>query len=141
MLALANVASAATGSGEDQYVEQVPQGGGTNKGTDETTGTLGGQNGTVTEQDVSDAAKKNRKTRKNKKKDKTDEGPTGETGGTGAVGGGGSPPTQAVTSAATAAKIGPFSRNTALLLGAMVLAIGGAAAVMHLRKPAVPGAS
>lgn len=140
MLALANVASAATGSGEDQYVEQVPQGGGNSgKGSDETTGTLGGQNGTVTEQDVSNAAKKNKK-KKAKKKDKADD--EGATGGTGAVGSGsGTPPstTQAVDSTATAAKIGPFSRTTALLLGAMVLAIGGAAAVMHLRKPPLPG--
>lgn len=116
-LALANVASAATPSGEDQYLEQVPNGGG-NSGEDNTDVVDTNNDGVITEAEVKAAAEKQKK--KAAKKAKDDEGATGVTG---AAGGSTTPTPPAAQSVATAAKIGPFSKNTALILAALALAI------------------
>lgn len=131
LLALANVASADPSSAEDQYVEKAPTGGGDTKG-DEVSYTvpLGSTDGTVSEEDVEQAAKK-----KKEKKDDSDEGPSG--GGAAAGGTGSGPPPAAAAPVAAASK-SPLSTPATLALGAMVLALGGAGAFMHFRKPPIP---
>jgi hypothetical protein len=120
-LALANVASAATPSGEDQYLEQPPSGGGTSDPAD--TPVDANNDGVISEAEVKEAAQKNVKAKKAAAKE--DEGSTGATGA--ATGTTPTPP--AAESVATAAKIGPLSQKTALMLAGFVLLVGGGAAV------------
>jgi hypothetical protein len=139
MLALANVAYAATPAGEDQYLEQAPDGGGnsggSNSGGDDFAESVGGEDGTVTEADVKEAAQKNKK--KAEKEASDDEGSTGSTG---AAGSSGTTPPSSVSSVATAAKLGPFSRNTALALIALIVVLGGGALVLRGRGAPTPPA-
>lgn len=127
-LALANVAMAAAPSGQDQYLEQAPNGGGNSNGNsgDTGTGTTTGVadtngDGKISEDEVKKAAKKN-------KKKKAQEGATDSTGATGATGAaaGTTPTPPAAESVATAAKLGPFSQTTGLMIIGLVL-IGGLA--------------
>lgn len=125
-LALANVASAATQSGEDQYVEKAPNGGGDTDvpDTEEVVDTNG--DGVISEAEVKQAAEKNKKKdAKNKPGDDSDDGSTDSTG----AAAGTTPTPPAASSVATAAKIGPFSKNTALMLAAVALLIGGGAVI------------
>lgn len=116
MLALVSVASAAPASGEDQYLEQPPVGGGPggrDVNNDSYADSVGGSDGTVTEEEVKKKAKKHKK---NKKSEGVATAPVGATPSTAAP----------VTSAATAAKLGPFSRTTGLILiGGIALLLGG----------------
>jgi hypothetical protein len=107
-LALANVAAAATSAGQDQYIEQTPNGG----------GVVSNPNKTLTEAELKKAAEKNKKDIKS--------GDNGDDkGASGAVGAAGTTPTPpAAQSVVASAKIGPLSRNTALILGALVLLAG-----------------
>lgn len=133
MLALANVASAATPSGEDQYLEQTPNAGGKKSGSNnQYVTTVGGKNGAVTEQDAKKQAEKNKK-----KKQEKDEGATGSTGASGAAGTGAKPPSTGapVQSVATSAKLGPFSRTTGLALAALIAALLGGVAFTRSRAP------
>jgi hypothetical protein len=119
-LALANVATAATPAGEDQYVEQAPNGGGTGPSAGNLTNNLAGADGILSESDVKKAAEKNKK-----KAGKPESGDDGSTGASGAVAGAGTTPKPpAASSVAASAKIGPVSRNTALIIGALVLLAG-----------------
>lgn len=140
VLALASVATAATSSGQDQYVEHTPYGGGDSGGSDNAGGdgvehngqspTGGGgavdtgldadQNGTLTEEEVKAEAERNKK--RNAKKDDSDQGASGAVG---AATGSASPPNPpAAQSVATSAKLGPLDRSTALILGGLIL-LGG----------------
>jgi hypothetical protein len=125
-LALANVAYAATPSGEDQYLEQAPSGGG-NQGAgpganDVVTPVDANNDGVITEAEVKEAAERNKKKKAAAKQDE------GSTGATGAVVGT-TPTPPAAESVATAAKIGPLSQKTALMLAGLALLVGGGAAV------------
>ncbi|MGH2958896.1 MAG: hypothetical protein ACRDKE_04780 [Solirubrobacterales bacterium] len=121
-LALANVASAATPAGEDQYIEQSPNGGG-NSGSDEDVVPVDANNdGVISEAEVKQAAEKNEKKAK-KAEAKDDDGSTGATGAAATT----TPTPPAAQSVATAAKIGPLSQKTALMLAGLVLLVGGGA--------------
>jgi hypothetical protein len=127
-LALANVASAATPSGEDQYLEQAPNGGGEGVGQgvglgadDVETPVDANNDGVITEAEVKEAAERNKK----KAAANDDEGSSGATGA--ATGTTPTPP--AAESVATAAKIGPLSQKTALMLAGLSLLVGGGAVV------------
>jgi hypothetical protein len=149
MLALANVASAATPSGADQYLSATPNAGGTtgedtngNGGdsgsqNDSTSGDfandVGGTDGVATTEDVKKQAEKNKA-----KQDQSGSDDSGSTGTVGAVtpgGGGGGQPPSATSSAATAAKFGPFSRNTALAMIGVCLVVGLGGYLMNTRAP------
>jgi hypothetical protein len=120
--ALANVAAAATPSGEDQYVEKVPTGSGDTKEDTSVDVIDANGDGVITEAEVKDAAEKKKAKAKKDKAKSEDEGASGATG---AVAGSTTTPTPpAAESVATAAKLGPFSRNTALLIGALALLAG-----------------
>lgn len=124
-LALANVASAATPSGEDQYLEQAPNGGG-NQGVglgadDVVTPVDANNDGVISEAEVKEAAERNKKKAAAKEDD-------GSTDATGAVAGT-TPTPPAAESVATAAKIGPLSQKTALMLAGLTLLVGGGAVV------------
>ncbi|MBI2690728.1 MAG: hypothetical protein HYX29_02095 [Solirubrobacterales bacterium] len=123
LLALANVAFAATSSGEDQYLEQAPRGGGSEQRDEESGAALpavdANGDGTVSEEEVKKAARKNKKS---VKRDGSEEGPSGASG---AVAGSGTTPTPpAAESVATSAKFGPVSRSTALIIAGLAL-VGG----------------
>jgi hypothetical protein len=134
--ALANVAAASTPSGEDQYIEKTPNGGGNTGNGNGVDAVDANGDGTVTQDEVEDAAKKNKKKKKADEKAADDEGATGATS---AAGAGTEPPASTpVESVATSAKIGPFKRNTALALIAFALLIGGGAVVLNGRKPPLP---
>jgi hypothetical protein len=136
-LALANVASAATTAGEDQYIEQTPNGGGNGSGSGNGTGnnnyvqSIGGDNGTVTQGDVKGAAERNRK---ENNKNSGDDGSTGSTGTVGAGAGGPSSGAPSVQSVTEAAKLGPLNRSTAFLLLGLAAALGGVAFAMRHRS-------
>lgn len=119
-LALANVASAATPSGEDQYLEQPPAGGGTGD-TDENSFLPVDSNndGVISEAEVKEAAEKKKKANK-EKADKKDDGSTGSTGAAAATT---TPTPPAASSVATAAKFGPFDRK--VVFGLALLGILG----------------
>ncbi|MBJ7354155.1 MAG: hypothetical protein JHC98_04960 [Thermoleophilaceae bacterium] len=137
-LALANVASAATPSGEDQYLEQPPVGGGnSDTGEDSFQPVDSNNDGVISEAEVKAAAAKQKKKAKKKAKDAKEEGASGATGASGAAGTTPTPP--AAESVATAAKIGPFSKNTALMLGALALLIGLGAFVFGSSGPGLFG--
>lgn len=122
LLALANVASAATPSGQDQYIETAPSGSGSGGGVQGTRPALPGVDangdGTVSEEEVKKAAKKKKKSAK---KDGAEEGATGASG---AVAGSTTPTPPAAESVATSAKFGPVSRSTALIIAGLAL-VGG----------------
>lgn len=126
-LALANVAYAATPSGEDQYLEQAPSGGGntgagTGVGADDLVAPVDANNdGVISEAEVKEAAEKNKK----KAAATEEDGSTGATGAAAST----TPTPPAAESVATAAKIGPLSQKTALMLAGFVLLVGGGAAV------------
>lgn len=131
---LASDSHAAAPSGQDQYLEQVPNAGGKSGSgaNDNYAQSVGGSNGQVTEEDVKRAAEKHKKKHK---------GATGETGGTGATAAGPSGPTTAAPaeSVANAAKIGPFSRSAALAILAIIVLVGGAALYQRSRRGTPPG--
>lgn len=123
-LALANVASAATPAGEDQYLEQAPSGDGTGGSDDGATPVDTNNDGVISESEVKAAAEKNKKKAK-KAQVKQDEGSTGATGAVVPT----TPTPPAAESVATAAKIGPLSQKTALMLAGLVLLVGGGAVI------------
>ncbi|MGK2876964.1 MAG: hypothetical protein ACSLFF_00065 [Solirubrobacterales bacterium] len=135
MAALANVAAAAAPSGEDQYIEKAPTGSGDSNDADENSFEPIDANGdgTITEAEVEEAA---REKKARAKKDKADK--DGATGASGAAAGSSTTPTPpAVQSVATAAKFGPFSRTTAMILALFAaliaaLAIASKAGVITL---------
>lgn len=135
MLALANIASAASPAAEDQYVEKTPSGTGTTQGSDDFATYDTNGDGVVSDAEVKQAAKKNKK----KKNKKDDDGATGSSGAAG--GGSGTPPSSSspADTAAAATKIGPFSKTTAAILAVMALGLGGLGLISQMRKPPVPG--
>jgi hypothetical protein len=124
-LALANVAMAASPSGEDQYIEQAPNGAG-DTSQHSTDAVDLNNDGVITNAEVRKAAEKQAKKRKSERPVADDEGSTGATG---AATSGTTPTPPAAQSVATSAKIGPLSRKTAVMLGIMALLIGLGASV------------
>lgn len=108
----APVALAAPASGEDQYLEQVPLGGGPSadreKAREDFAKSIGGKDGVVTEADVRRAADKNRA--KAKRQDPTSNSTTN--------------PPPAAQSVATAARYGPLSLGAICGLLAILLGFG-----------------
>jgi hypothetical protein len=134
ILTFSSVAQAAPAAGEDQYLEQAPDGGGNSGsggsgGTENFSQSVGSNDGTVTEDDVKAKAKKNKKKNADSSAKSTkpvvNETPT--------------TPPAATESVATAAKLGPFSRNTTLALLALIIAIAAGAIVLRNRASVPPG--
>lgn len=119
--AFATHANAAPASGEDQYLEQVPLGGGPSadreKAREDFAATVGGKDGVVTEADVRKAAAKNRKNQKN-----SDEATTAT-----------DPPPAAAESVVTAVSYGPLAGGAVLVL-VTILTVFGLVAVFVRRR-------
>lgn len=108
-------ALAAPASGEDQYLEQVPMGGGPSADREEAredfAKSIGGKDGVVTEADVRRAAAKNRARAKQQEPTSTNT----------------TNPPPAAQSVATAARYGPLSLGAMCGLLAILLGFGGVA--------------
>jgi hypothetical protein len=124
MLVLAGGASANIPAGEDQYLEQVPSGGGETgeKSKRDFAESLGGSDGVVTARDVRRAAAKNERVAE-RAGDQTAADELSD-----ARLPGGSP----VTGAFAAAKLGAFSSGLSIALLVMILALGGGVVVRAL---------
>lgn len=130
-LAFAPAADAAPAAGEDQYLEQVPNGGGTTGGNDPSntqdfSQSVGSDTNAVTAEDVKAEAKKH------KKKNSGSADSSAKTIVADQV----TTPPAATESVATAAKLGPFSRSTTLALLALIIAAGAGSVVVRKHNAA-----
>lgn len=119
-LAFADGASANIPAGEDQYLEQVPNGGGErgDKSKVDLVSSLGGENGVVSARDVRRAAAKNQRADRRRSAKGADGDP-----GEAALPGGSDP----VTGVLASATLGPFSRGTSFVLLALAVALAASA--------------
>lgn len=119
-------ASAAPASGEDQYLEVVPDGAGDNvdreKANEDFAESVGGKDGVITEEGVRRAAEENAKKGAGSKNEESDPAPE-KTG-------------PAIAAPINAAKSGAIGTGTILAIVAVISAIGGFAIVSRRRRTA-----